>query len=492
MSENRPEQIATIGSSNHEQLFKNRSNTGAVLILFLTVLVLGATAVLLHQLNRIHFQIENQKQTARVLAQAKEALLGFALTYAETHPGQSPGYLPCPDSNGDGSAELSCSRGGYSVIGHFPWRTLGLPPLRDGSGECLWYAVSGNYKNNPKQILTNTTKGLFTIKNEKNEIIADKTIAIVFAPGKVIDEQNRTAIAGSTTQCGSNIIKYPIDPTNNINNYLDHYNANGFNLNNATGDNKLSFVPSWTGDSGFFATTEPPHTATFIKAPFTREENNITHLTFNDALIFITPEDFEHIYGRMNYWVAGRVLECLGEYAATNDNKYPWASQLNPYDYTDDTGERFGRIPQAPLINTHIDNTLMADKWPIDPHFKNEESEEYNCFNEQAGLGDWQWGWWKEWKETVFFGIDFAYTPIANTSGDILTLATPTKTEYINMIVLVAGSPLEEQTRTNKMDITNYLEGENADGDAYFISQQTTSHFNDLVCGNQGCRGKGY
>ena len=26
-----------------------------------------------------------------------------------------------------------------SVIGRLPWRTLGLEPLRDGHGECLWY-----------------------------------------------------------------------------------------------------------------------------------------------------------------------------------------------------------------------------------------------------------------------------------------------------------------------------------------------------------------
>jgi hypothetical protein len=164
-----------------EQL--NKRQSGAALIIFVTLLVLGATSLFLSQINADKFKIAAQKQTARVLAQAKEALLGFALTYAETHPGQEPGYLPCPDNDGDGSADTPCSTAGYSVIGRFPWRTLGLLPLRDGSGECLWYAVSGTYKDNPKQILTKTTQGLFFIKNINGDnLTSEPVIAIIFAP----------------------------------------------------------------------------------------------------------------------------------------------------------------------------------------------------------------------------------------------------------------------------------------------------------------------
>ncbi len=35
------------------------------------------------------------------------------------------------------------------MIGRLPWRTLGLEPLRDGNGECLWYAVSGSHQRHP-------------------------------------------------------------------------------------------------------------------------------------------------------------------------------------------------------------------------------------------------------------------------------------------------------------------------------------------------------
>ncbi len=410
--------------------FKNNlkiQETGAALIIFLTILVLATMTSLLSKLNRVHFQIEKQKQTARVLAQAKEALLGFALTYAETHQGQMQGYLPCPDNNGDGSAGPSCSSKGNSVIGRFPWRTLGLPPLRDGSGECLWYAVSGTYKNNPnpKPILTNTTKGLFIVKNAKGDTITDKAIAILFAPGRVIDG-SRTATPNDTP-CGENV---------QIIDYLDslEIDENGdsvpdYTIKNFSGQKTDEASGSPGGDE--LPTATP---SVFIKAPLT---NNVI---FNDTLSLITPKDFAPVYERMNIWVAKKVLKCLESYA--NGNPFPWASKLDPYDYTDDSGERFGRIPDAPAI---------SKTWPTD------------CFND--------WKWWSAWKETVFFAVN-------------PTLTTPSETINVNLLVLVAGREINEQTRADKTDISNYLEDENADADEHFISQAATNNFNDVVYWN--------
>ena len=67
------------------------------------------------------------------------------------HAVVGPGYLPCPDLDNDGWAEATCgSQNGDSGqaerLGRLPWKTLGLPDLRDGYGERLWYAVSSKYK----------------------------------------------------------------------------------------------------------------------------------------------------------------------------------------------------------------------------------------------------------------------------------------------------------------------------------------------------------
>ncbi|OAD19634.1 hypothetical protein THIOM_004722 [Candidatus Thiomargarita nelsonii] len=50
--------------------------------------------------------------------------------------------------------------------------------------------------------------------------------------------------------------------------------------------------------------------------------------------------------------------------------------------------------------------------------------------------------------------------------------------------MLVAGREINGQTRSDKTDISNYLEDENADADEHFISQAATNNFNDVVYWN--------
>ncbi len=304
-------------------LYKLQS--GLALLILLTILLLSSTAVLLTWLNDEDYSHSNksQLQTARALAQAREALIGFAATYAETHPGQPQGYLPCPDENGDGDSPDDCEETGYSghsVIGRFPWRTLGLPPLYDGSGECLWYAVSGTYKDNIKQPLTNSTPGQFTVKNANgNTLIGDDgdpntidsyAIAVVFAPGAIIKKpdntfQDRTIEVGNTNFCGGKN-----DPAD----YLDTHILNG--IDNSIGNNGTDtkiFIRDTDISARFWVTANSTDTPTFIQSPEVRDSNN--EVTFNDVLMLITPKDFKPVYKRMNDWVAMQVAGCLEKYA---------------------------------------------------------------------------------------------------------------------------------------------------------------------------------
>ena len=94
--------------------------------------------------------LAREMRTAQALLIAREALIGFAATYRNNeHPNADFGYLPCPDLDGDGSSE-TCGSKDQTSVGRLPYLTLNLPDLRDGAGECLWYAVSGSFKNNPK------------------------------------------------------------------------------------------------------------------------------------------------------------------------------------------------------------------------------------------------------------------------------------------------------------------------------------------------------
>jgi hypothetical protein len=387
------------------------NQSGAALIILLTIFILGSITFLLSQLNeRAHYLLDDQEQTIRALTQAKESLLGFAATYAQNpdHEVKLQGYLPCPDKDGDGSAEPPCESAGQTVIGRFPWRTLGLPPLRDGSGECLWYAVSGNFKDNPKQVLTSDSNGLLVIKNAKDEIttgqtVPDQAIAVIFAPGRFTKNQNRE-VTGTFTECGSIIEGTLIEPINRVRNYLDKYNFDGVVVDNATANNAI-----FISDSGFFASSPliPNATPVFINAPpvyetYLHPQDDTERLdranpTFNDTLITIAPEDFKPVYRMMDYQVATQVRACLDRYAQkslyhfmnslqtdigstdgsfifvkkflektkltetvedilkiikkniANKNipypKYPWPSYVNPYDYSGDENNYFGRIP---------------------------------------------------------------------------------------------------------------------------------------------------
>jgi len=187
-----------------------------VLLLLLMLLSVGALTMFVTGLNRAALHLERDRVTAAALAQAKEALIGYAAAYRDSRPDVGGnrdklfGYLPCPDSGNDGEADSPCGAGDVSVIGHFPWKTLGLAPLRDGAGECLWYVVSGHAKNNPKTGEMNwDTVGQIEIREAVTNAVLVSAgdhhapWAVVIAPRAVINGQTR---AYSANACSGSII----------------------------------------------------------------------------------------------------------------------------------------------------------------------------------------------------------------------------------------------------------------------------------------------
>ena len=155
--------------------------------------------------------------------QAKSALLGYALTYRDTHPGTGFGYLPCPDTDNSGSAQANCGNAGETMIGRLPYKTLGISDLRSADGECLWYIVSGSHKNNPKSAPLNwDTHGQIRVQDLNASLLADPddssggAVAIIVAPGAPLPGQDRPS---GTLPCSG-------DASNSITAYLDG-NAGG-------------------------------------------------------------------------------------------------------------------------------------------------------------------------------------------------------------------------------------------------------------------------
>ena len=307
---------------------------GAALLVMLVIMVVGIAAILVNSLTASSVKTARQANTAAALAQAKDALIGYAVTYGDTHSGQMPGYLPCPDPNGnagvngEGSSE-TCGNQNVSAIGRLPWKTLGLPTLRDGDGECLWYAVSGTYKNNPmsSNMMNWDNNGLFKILAANGQVITGQTadsqaVAIIFAPGVPLAGQNR-APDGSAPICGGNY---------NASNYLDSDPA--ISANNATPSNIANTI------SNFFTAG--------------------SSAKINDQLIYITRDDiFNAIRKRNDFQInsPNNVLYKMTQAAATclasASPRLPAPTQLNPSNPQD------GWVPAASLTSTNCGATTF-------------------------------------------------------------------------------------------------------------------------------------
>ena len=189
----------------------SRPQRGLILPALLVVLIIGGLATVLGQAQLGEAaQFRRQQSTLRALAEARAALIGYAQTYHHTHPDSTIGFLPCPDldlASGDGNAEGSCGATGVFSVGRLPYRTLGLSPLRDGYGECLWYAVAGTFKNRfPAGYVTWDTLGQFTLALADGTVLnpgggRQRAVAVIFSPGPPTATQQRGT---PTHRCSGN------------------------------------------------------------------------------------------------------------------------------------------------------------------------------------------------------------------------------------------------------------------------------------------------
>ncbi|MBU1426979.1 MAG: type II secretion system GspH family protein [Gammaproteobacteria bacterium] len=253
-----------------------RRQRGAAFIVMLVIMIMGITAYLVSALSNTAVSNKRDETTVSALAQAKEALISYAVTYSDTHPGQGFGFLPCPDQNGtagvngEGSSE-TCGNQNVSAIGRLPWKTLGLMPMRNGNNECLWYAVAGTYKNNPMtyNMMNWDNNGLFQVLAASGVVLTGQTMdsnaaAVIFDPDLPLNIQGQNrAPDGLAPICGGNYTD---------SNFLDSDVAIG--ANNAT----------------------PSTTANAVSQFF----NTGATTNINDRIVFITKSDIFNAIKKRN------------------------------------------------------------------------------------------------------------------------------------------------------------------------------------------------
>ncbi len=437
-----------------------RRQEGIAILAAVALLALAIGAGLVAFLSEIARETQRQKNTARVLALAKEALIGYAAGVDLAAGASRPGDLPCPDLTNDGIAESSCGNaagttGQANRLGRLPWRTLGLEDLRDASGERLWYAVSNNFKNNTRTTcvaagdpgcLNSDARGTITVRLADGTIVHDGTnpnpfvpsgaIALVLAPGSVLQRQGAAALQDRS---GAGV--------NGAVNYLDLGN----------GEDNAVFADSATDG--------------FLNGPVYDAGGAIL---VNDRVLAITYDDLMPLLERRG---GGEVAQCLTAYAAQSQNngRYPWATAMGASaagDYSDAVNARFGRIPDGPLDDTSggtfgalfaaavcpfLPATCMEANWPGPP----------NCAITSGT-------WWLNWKDQVLYGVATQYQPIWPTTppaacgGACLSINPPSAAADKQFVVIVAGRRLSgvaggqpRATVAEKSTAANYVEGEN-------------------------------
>ncbi len=262
-----------------------RDQRGLALVVVLVLLVAGALGALLSVASAQRYS--NETSTERALAEARTALIGRAAA-----DDNRPGSLPCPDTDNDGQAELLVGPNCPSYVGRLPWQTLGLPDLRDGSGERLWYALSPSLRDDDSAQPINSVDTPIQLSVTGNAP-ASNVAAVVMAPGRALTGQDRSG-AGA----------------NNIANFLEGENAS-------------------TGNNVF--------------------ESGVETATYNDRIITITREQ---LFDVVEWRVAAEIRNVLEKYY-TAFRFYPFANAYTDATFACTEGLTAGRVPNADLSPTY-------------------------------------------------------------------------------------------------------------------------------------------
>lgn len=432
---------------------------GFALIALLALITAGILYFLVGQLDAATIQRKRDESTALALAQAKEALIGFAASVDLAGGGGRPGDLPCPDKwpSGHinaGRSTTPCSTS-TSRLGRLPWRTLGIADLRDGSAEGLWYAVSTNFKNSPRiGVLNSDTTGTISVRDGAGNLLFDGSsgggvVAVIIAPGPPVRRLDGL-VQDRTTANFNNAVHYLDDIAVEDNADFDDGTTNGFHLGPV------------------------------------RDPANPDVTVSNDRIAVITRAE---IMAAIEKRVAAEVMNCLAGYAANpaNNNRYPWPADIAASGggtYSDTAGTLFGRIPDL-MCSTGGDGVTLPCNTPpagTIPGMLTAWGGVANC-----NIGS---SWFlNNWREQVFFAVADAYKPAPGvpSCGACVTVNNAGMPAATNrqVVVLVAGQTLAGQARTTpaqKGNVANYLELENSSPlDGVFETRAASSTFNDRV-----------
>lgn len=216
--------------------------------MLMVLLVLGTLWYVIHDVaTPISRTALDRAHNAKVLALAKQALIGYVAAQAADESENYPGRLPCPepgayvgDPNNEGTAAPGPGAPTCSSVGRLPWRTLGVDELRDASGEPLWYVVTTGTNG---WALQNSSTALSINSNKLGGLAVDgranAAVAVIIAPGPPLSlAPDASQVAGG---CAARVQTRGTTPPNYLD-YLECQDITGGSLHTSVPDNAVNPV----------------------------------------------------------------------------------------------------------------------------------------------------------------------------------------------------------------------------------------------------------
>ena len=469
----------------------SKNQQGLALLVLVIFIMLAFASYVFSGLSINQVKVDQKRQTAIALKKAKQALIAYAVTYGDLdgddaglnadYPGEY-GFLPCPDVGlagfSEGGSDGTCGTGDFNTIGLFPWASLETGTLSSAAGDCLWYGVSGEYKDAASTLTTmlnEDTNGAMRALDSNGNVTQgvnpeDRVVAVIINPSSPLTGQNRNFV--DTSKCG-----------------LD-YTPAAYLEGDGVSDNSTLLGGAYIIDDYINAAVGTDELAT----PFNDQIVTITRQELWDAVTkrqdFLTNAD-----SKMKRQTEA-LAWCIADYGNNSANRklprpapvdfgvagdyridgnYDDAvavSYLGRYPYTIDSsdaalGASAPNAAELVLFDKGFCDALVVAGGP----------------NINLDTGDAAEGYmlWKNWKDHFFYSVSAYYAPAVAASGvapqcigdgtNCITVGA-VGSEYA-AVVLYSGSRTGAQTRNEpiagdvntKNNIGNYIEVNNPAGD---------------------------
>ena len=487
---------------------------GAALLMMMLVVLVAATAVLVTRLNLNDARARQQTEAQDALAHARDALLDYAALRGDFAPGEAA-RLPCPDIDAAGgwlegeAHDSACGAANVSVMGRLPWRTLGIAPLKDSAGACLWYVVSGSHKDaaGGATMVNPDTNGQLQLHGvEAGAIIAgsqpeDRVVAMIIAPMRGLAGQSRAAPSATGEQCSASF---------DAAEFLDNDVLSG--ISNAAVSGVVDVIDVLAATSGY-ADSHNDRIAMITRADLARVVTSRHDFASNMRALGLAVTACVADYARNNPGGGppgggppgggppgggppgggppGGGPPGGGPPGGGNDYRLPWPAALSLLDYRpdaayDDSGAGLlsGRLPDT------VDDSSAETGNPIGQMLT-------GC--DPAAVPSWtpaMLAAWRNWKDHFFYAVAESFSPAAPVPSGCTTCLTVNGAGQYAAIVLFANPRLEDLAQLRnappidadtRSDASNYLEAADASNVPYaggsvdFMSQAASSTFNDLL-----------